>query len=209
MPEGRTGARVDVAGAMPGGVSDVSDPAGDAILDAALLLLADGGLSAFTTARLASQARVSKTSIYRRWPDKAAIFRAVMERWGGRAQVEDLGDFVAELDHWYADRQAKYNAAGFRQVAASLLEVAAHDPEVGEALAADRHATWTTMREILGRAIQRGEIDADVDMDHLEQFLLGPIYYRSVLDGQPLDDSSVAAFRRLALAAVGYNPNRC
>ena len=182
-----------------------ADPAGDAILDAALRLLADGGLTAFTTDRLASEARVSKTSIYRRWSDKKAVFRAVMQHWGGRAHVEDQGDFAAELDHWYADRQAKYNQAGFRQVAASLLEVAAHDPDVGEAMAADRHATWTTMREILFRAIQRGEIDADIEMEHLEQFFLGPIYYRAVLDGQPLDDSTIADFRRLALAAVGYD----
>jgi AcrR family transcriptional regulator len=182
-----------------------ADPAGDAILDAALRLLADGGLTAFTTDRLASEARVSKTSIYRRWSDKKAVFRAVMQHWGGRAHVEDQGDFAAELDHWYADRQAKYNQAGFRQVAASLLEVAAHDPDVGEAMDADRHATWTTMREILVRAIQRGEIDADVEVGHLEQFFLGRIYYHAVLEGQPLDDSTIADFRRLALAAVGYD----
>ncbi|WP_430522452.1 helix-turn-helix domain-containing protein, partial [Marinovum algicola] len=97
----------------------------DAILDAALRLLADGGLTAFTTDRLASEARVSKTSIYRRWSDKKAVFRAVMQHWGGRAHVEDQGDFAAELDHWYADRQAMYNQAGFRQVAASLLARAA------------------------------------------------------------------------------------
>ena len=191
------------------GVTDTApsrgDPAGDAILDAAIRLLADGGLTAFTTARLASEARVSKTSIYRRWSDKKAIFRAVMEHWGGRAHVEDQGDFAAELDLWYADRQAKYNAAGFRQIAASLLEVAAHDADVGEAMAADRRARWTTMREILIRAIQRGEIDADVEIDHLEQFFLGPIYYRAVLDGQPLDDSTIADFRRLVMAAVGYD----
>ena len=182
-----------------------ADPAGDAILDAALRLIADGGLTAFTTDRLAAEARVSKTSIYSRWADKKAIFRAVMEHWGGRAHVEDQGDFSAELNDWCADRQAKYNQAGFRQVAASLLQVTAHDLDVGEAMTADRHATWTTMREILFRAIQRGEINADDGIDHLEQFFLGPIYYRAVLDGQELDDDTIAAFRRLALAAVGYD----
>lgn len=35
-----------------------ADPAGDAILDAALRLIADGGLTAFTTDRLAAEARV-------------------------------------------------------------------------------------------------------------------------------------------------------
>ena len=181
------------------------DPGGDAILDAAIRLLADGGLASFTTDRLASEARVSKTSIYRRWSDKKAIFRAVMDRWGARAVVDDLGDFAAELDQWYADRRATYNAEGFRPVAVSLMEVSTHDPEIGAAMDADRRSSWNTMREVLARAIDRGEIDDDIDIDHLEQFFLGPIYYRAVLDGQELDDDTIAAFRRLALAAVGYD----
>ena len=208
MPEGQTGAREDGAGTATDDASDVVDSAGDAIMDAAIRLLADGGLTAFTTDRLAAEARVSKTTIYRRWADKKAIFRAVLDRWGARAEVDDLGDFLVELDQWYADRQAKYNRAGFRLVAASLMEVAAHDLEVGEAMYADRRASWTTMREVLARAIERGEIDDDIDVDHLEQFFLGPIYYRALVDGQELDDATIAAFRRLALSAVGYDPNR-
>ena len=208
MPEAQTGARVDGAGTATDDASDVVDSAGNAIMDAAIRLLADGGLTAFTTDRLAAEARVSKTTIYRRWADKKAIFRAVLDRWGARAEVDDLGDFLVELDQWYADRQAKYNRAGFRLVAASLMEVAAHDLEVGEAMYADRRASWTTMREVLARAIERGEIDDDIDVDHLEQFFLGPIYYRALVDGQELDDATIAAFRRLALSAVGYDPNR-
>jgi len=208
MPEAQTGARVDGAGTATGDASDVVDSAGNAIMDAAIRLLADGGLTAFTTDRLAAEARVSKTTIYRRWADKKAIFRAVLDRWGARAEVDDLGDFLVELDQWYADRQAKYNRAGFRLVAASLMEVAAHDLEVGEAMYADRRASWTTMREVLARAIERGEIDDDIDVDHLEQFFLGPIYYRALIDGQELDDATIAAFRRLALSAVGYDPTR-
>ena len=181
------------------------DPGGEAILDAAIRLLANGGLASFTTDRLASEARVSKTSIYRRWSDKKAIFRAVMDRWGARAVVDDVGDFAAELDQWYADRRATYKAEGFRAVAVSLMEVSTHDPEIGAAMAADRRSSWSTMREVLARAIDRGEIDGDIDIDRLEQFFLGPIYYRAVLDGQELDDDTIAAFRRLALAAVGYD----
>jgi hypothetical protein len=64
------------------------------------------------------------------------------------------------------------------------------------------------MREVLARAIDRGEIDGDIDIDHLEQFFLGPIYYRAVLDGQELDDDTIAAFRRLALAHNGPTPQQ-
>ena len=180
------------------------DPGGEAILDTAIQLLADGGLSAFTIDRLASAARVSKTSIYRRWPDKKAVFRAVLGRWGHRAEVADVGDFATELDQWYADRQDTYNREGFREVATSLLELSVHDPEIGRAMDADRRSGWTAMRQILRRALDRGEITGVDDMDRLEQFFLGPIYCRAVLEGQDLDDATIADFRRLSLAAVGY-----
>ena len=179
------------------------DPGGVAILDAAMRLLADGGLTAFTTDRLAAEASVSKSSIYRRWPDKKAIFLAVMHQWASRAEVEAQGDLVTELDQWFSDRQRVYNQSGFRQVAASLVELSAHDPEIGEALGRYRRSTWNTLREILNRAVDRDEIAGGFDVDHLEQFLLGPMYYRSVLEGLEVDDASVAAFRNLSLTALG------
>ncbi len=182
------------------------DPGAAAILDAAMRLLADGGLTAFTTDRLAAEARVSKSSIYRRWPDKKAIFLALMHQWANRAEVEDQGALVPELDQWFADRQRVYNELGFRQVAASLVELSAHDSEIGEALSRYRRSTWNTLREILNRAVDRHEIAEGFDVDHLEQFLLGPIYYRAVLEGLEVDDASVAAFRTLSLAALGVVP---
>ncbi len=189
----------NLGGVEPGN----DDPGGVAILDAAMRLLADGGLTAFTTDRLAAEASVSKSSIYRRWPDKKAIFLALMHQWASRAEVEDHGALVPELDQWFADRQRVYNESGFRQVAASLVELSAHDPEIGEALGRYRRSTWNTLREILNRAVDRGEIADGFNVDHLEQFLLGPMYYRTVLEGLEVDDASVAAFRNLSLTALG------
>ncbi len=182
-----------------------ADPGGVAILEAAMRLLADGGLTAFTTDRLAAEARVSKSSIYRRWPDKKAVFLALMHHWGSRAVVEDRGDLVAELDQWYADRQRVYSQPGFRQVATGLGELSAHDEEIGKALGNYRRSSWNTLQGIIQRAIDRGEASADLDLDHVEQFLLGPLYYRVVLEGLPLDDDAVAAFRELSLTALGVD----
>ena len=180
------------------------DDAGAQILDAAVRMLAHGGLSGFTIDRLAAEARVSKTSIYRRWPDKMAIFRAVMGHWGRRAEVSDVGHLGRELQAWYADRQALYNRPGWRAVAASVMELAAHAPEIGEAMAADRRATWDTLRRILQRGIDRGDLDEGLDVDLLEQFLIGPIYYRGVLDGLEISDEVVDEFLHLAVRALGY-----
>ncbi|MDP6160000.1 MAG: TetR/AcrR family transcriptional regulator [Acidimicrobiales bacterium] len=190
------------------GPESLDDPAGASILDAAMRLLAEGGLAAFTTDRLASTARVSKSSIYRRWPDKKSIFLALMKQWGRRAEVDDMGDLRSEIAQWYADRQRTYNSPGFRQVSASLVELAAHDSEIDEVLNTYRRSSWNTVREILKRAIDRGEIAAGGGLERMEQFFLGPLYFRAVLEGQEIDDATVVDFQRLALAAVGLGPEQ-
>ena len=200
---------VGAAAPTTGGEADRSrdgtdDPGGAQILDAAVRMLADGGLSGFTTDRLAAEARVSKTSIYRRWPDKMAIFLAVMGHWGRRAQVSDVGHLGRELESWYADRQALYNTPGWRAVAASVMELATHDTEIGEAMADDRRATWNTLRGILQRGIDRGDLSPDLDVDLLEQFMVGPIYYRGILEGQEITDEAVEGFLSLAVRPLGY-----
>ncbi|MDG2426781.1 MAG: TetR/AcrR family transcriptional regulator [Acidimicrobiales bacterium] len=204
-PASKVTVGVSTDGHIEDSASDsASDPAGAAILGAAVRILADGGLSAFTTDRLAAEARVSKTSIYRRWPDKKAIFRAVLSYWVRRAEVEDVGHLGRELEAWYADRQGEYNTPGWRAITTSVSELATHDPDIGEAMAVDRRATWNTLRHILQRAIGRGDISGEFDIDHLEQFLIGPIHYLGVLDDQPIDDEAIKTFRLLAIRALGY-----
>src|SRR4051812_48690787 len=50
------------------------------ILDAALAMLAAGGYAGFRLEALATRAGVAKTTILRRWPSKAAVAAAAVER---------------------------------------------------------------------------------------------------------------------------------
>lgn len=59
-----------------------------AIVDAAALLFADHGFEATTTEAIAAAAETSIGSVYRFFPDKRAIFRAVAER--AMARVDEL-----------------------------------------------------------------------------------------------------------------------
>src|SRR3954469_12843296 len=52
----------------------------DQILDAALATLAEAGYSGLTLNGLAARAGVAKTTILRRWPSKAAVAAAAVER---------------------------------------------------------------------------------------------------------------------------------
>src|SRR5918996_1680041 len=50
------------------------------VLDAALVELARSGYAGFRMDGVASRARVNKTTIYRRWPTRAALVTALVDR---------------------------------------------------------------------------------------------------------------------------------
>jgi AcrR family transcriptional regulator len=70
----------------------------DRLLDAAEALLAQGGSDAATVPAIARRARVAVGSVYRRFPDKDAVLRAVYERFFERSAAANR----AALDpaHW-------------------------------------------------------------------------------------------------------------
>ena len=43
------------------------------------------------------------------------------------------------------------------------------------------------VRKIVRRGIKRGELRKDTDVDLLHELLFGPVYYRLLLSGGPLD----------------------
>ena len=70
----------------------------DRILDAAQLLLAESGLEATTVPAIAERAGVSVGSIYRRFPDKDAVLRAVITRFMTR--VSDNNEKALDPARW-------------------------------------------------------------------------------------------------------------
>jgi AcrR family transcriptional regulator len=63
----------------------------DRLLDAAEALLAQGGPEAATVPAIARRARVAVGSVYRRFPDKDAVLRAVYERFFERSVTANRG----------------------------------------------------------------------------------------------------------------------
>jgi hypothetical protein len=55
------------------------------------------------------------------------------------------------------------------------------------------------MLAILGRAVERGELPADTDLDVLADVLIGPFIYRRLLTHAPLDEDFVDRLIRVAL----------
>jgi hypothetical protein len=120
--------------------------------------------------------------------------------------AHDHGDLAGDLrDHLH--RLALFltesdPGAVFRALAGQ----AQHDPDLATRLRTD-YLTQQRERDRLPlkRAIERGELPADLDIDLAIDQLVGPIYYRVLVTGQPVPKSFTDQLVRRFL--VQYGPS--
>jgi AcrR family transcriptional regulator len=156
---------------------------------------------------------VAKTTIYRRWRSKHDLALAVLIVMVEQ-QVQsshDLGDTRAELIA-FVNRAIKIlNTTLMGRVMQGLVSDFAADPELARAF---REKVVTRRVEeltrILERAIARGNIRRDADIEIANELLFGPVYYRLFLSGKPLNkdfaERAVDAF--MAYARAGRSAPR-
>jgi AcrR family transcriptional regulator len=165
-----------------------SEEARQAVLEAADDLLVERGFAALTIEGIAARAGVAKQTIYRWWPSKAEILMdAFVDDAAQYLSTPDTGDLGQDLrDHLgrLADFLTKTDAgAVFRALAGQ----AQHDPAVATRLRAD-HLSQQRDRDRLPllRAIDRGDLPEDTDVDLAVEQLVGPVYYRVLVTGEPV-----------------------
>lgn len=176
-----------------------------AILEATVELLTERGLAELTVEEVASRARVGKASVYRRWPSKGVLaFEAFMASYVARQPLPDTGslrgDLASALRGWV--RTVK-DPATSRTLRGMLAEVQ-HDPELAEAWR-DRFLDPVRMRtrQLVARAIERGELARGADAETLLDLCYGPLYFRLLQPtGRPLDGRFVTVIVDAVMAAV-------
>ena len=187
-----------------------SEKARTAILTAAIDLLLEQGLHAMSMDDVAQRAGVSKATIYRWWPSKELLaLDALATAWATptpdtqRDTGSLRGDLLAGLRTWL--RQLKQRPYG--RVIAGLVAQAQTDPEFAklyrEHFVQPRRANT---RELLRRAIDRGEIPPDTNIDVTLDLLYGPIYHRLLHGHAPLTDRFVQQV--IDTVINGITPNR-
>jgi len=167
-----------------------SERARRAILQAANELLESEGFAAVTVEAIAERAGVSKATVYRWWPNRAAV---VMD--GFLSIVSSEVPFphtghAREDIRIHMRRLAEAFSGKIGRTVAALIAEGQSDPELAEAL----RSRWlsvrrTEAREILDLGIERGELREDIDQEVAVDVLYGPIYYRMLVGHAPLDDN--------------------
>ncbi len=165
-------------------------------------LLAEVGFAGTSVDAIAQAAGVSKATIYRWWPNKAAV---VMEALLGAIEADFPATAGADTEEDLIAR-IRRTIALFRspkgRILASLIGEAQFDPELAEAyrqrLLGPRRAG---LRAALERAVAAGALRPG-DLELAVDIVYGPLYARLLLGHAPLDDGFERDYPAIALAAL-------
>ena len=182
------------------------------ILDAALEVLAETGYDGMTIDMVAARAKAGKATVYRRWSSKAEL---VIDAVACMKQ-EDLapdnlpdtgtlrGDLVAMVKpRTIDDAQQKL------RVMAGLMSLLGQSPELAEAAReAIVEPRMAINRMFLRRAIDRGEISADIDIERIAAISQSMGAFRMLMLQKPVDrEFVISVIDGIVLPAVGLQPD--
>jgi AcrR family transcriptional regulator len=180
-----------------------SEPARLAILRSTLQLLGENGFSDLTIEAVAAHAGVGKATVYRWWPNKAALIAdAFASSTSRKLHFPDTGSVYTDMSQQMRQVVKIFRSRRGRIVSA-MLGGGQSDRDLIAAFR-DRFL-WPRRREAyatLRRGIQRGELRKDLDMDLLLDSLYGPIYMRFLIRHGKLTGDFVDRLCRLVLAGA-------
>lgn len=162
-----------------------------AILDATRELVAEeGGVRSLTVEAVAARSGVAKTTIYRRWRDKweLALDAVMIDMLPGFADPVDVGDTRKELVTFVSSVLKTLGTPPSGPAMQGLVSEIATDPDLArvyrERVVEPRREQ---LRPVVERGIERGDLRPDTDVRLVHELLVGPIFYRLLFSGGPIN----------------------
>jgi len=169
-----------------------AEAARDRLIEAADACIERFGLAKTTVEDIAAEAKVSRATIYRYFPNRDDLILSVLLSSLSRSMERDLGDFFVD-----ADTPARFGEA-LVQSAAYLLDAIRHDPRLEPLLDRETgglsatisgasellfHTVLEEWRPALSSAQERGLIRGDLAVDELSEWILRSILSLLIVEG--------------------------
>lgn len=178
-----------------------SKEAEEAVLDAAYALLSEHGLQATTVDAIAARSKVSKATIYKWWPNRAAIIMSAFRReslvsipYPDRLSLDVVIDRLLNMSEQFRGPLGRMMAA--------LIAEGQSDPALAEAF---REGYIRARREEGVRIVKSSIADGTVrnaDPEVILDVLYAPLYYRLLVGHQTLTPKFVREYLDLAMHGV-------
>lgn len=164
----------------------------DEILDATVELLIEAGYDRLTMDAVAKKARASKATLYRRWDNKASLVVEALIRAKQSPHIgdHDTGTLRGDLLSTFCGHGGINETA--TQVMGSVITALSTDPEFAEQFREKFIAPKIAVTQaIYERAVKRGEISTDIDLEMIGPALAGILLHRTFILGVPPDDATI------------------
>jgi AcrR family transcriptional regulator len=173
----------------------------DAVLRATRELLTEGGLAAATVDAISARSGVSKATIYKHWPSRTAVAAETF----GRIMADALplpdtgsaaGDFTAHLrrvSNFYATQPV------FAELLAACVTEPSAAPYFRKFFLAERRRNMAILWQ---RAVDRGEVDAGIDVEVAQDLLVAPLIFRLMTGHRPLIPEEADKIAAAALSGL-------
>lgn len=159
------------------------------VLLAAGQILERHGYARLTMERVAKESGVAKTTVYRRWPHKAALcMELYLEVAKRELRAPDTGDIASDLKHIFLNVVHLQTETVAGPALVGLIAEAQIHPNTRKAFLAEfamRRREVT--RVVLRRGIERGELRASTDIDLVIDALGGAATFRLLQGHAPLN----------------------
>ncbi len=177
------------------------------VLRAANELLDERGFKAMTIESIAERAGASKVTLYRWWPNKAAIvMEAFLAAYGAKTPWVHTDSVIDDLRaHMIVFVKVLGGRPGV--LLAGLAAEGVLDAEVGDAF----RTLWIVPRRAeatksLKKGVASGELRADLDVEAVIDALYGPMYYRLLVKHAPLTRAYALSLWDVVMRGIAATP---
>lgn len=163
-----------------------SEAAEKAILEATLRLLAELGYGGLTMDRVAAEAKVSKATMYRRWPSKVHLVITAFSQLP-QLPCPDTGNLRQDLIEVLGSFLLITQNTSLAGVLPTLAGERARIPELADYLDEATRQRREPVKQVLQRAIKRGDLPAKTDVELAIDLVMSPLVMRIFFTNNPAD----------------------
>jgi AcrR family transcriptional regulator len=177
------------------------------ITAAAAELMLQRGFDGTTMDDVAARAGVGKATVYRRWPSKDDLAVAAMETlYSAEIPEPDTGSIVTDLTESYRSVLAFVNTPEGEAFLRTSIAESVRDERIAALYRASSERREHQSRETFRRAIERGEVRADIDVDAAVQWLGGTLAIRAITHRPMPTEDEVGVLVEFTLRGVLTSP---
>ena len=166
-------------------------------------LLAEAGFGHITIEAIAERAGVARSTVYRNWPDRVELLVEAWDELCPEPTGADTGSVAEDLRRIATELARGLASTDWGRAVPSLVGAVAGDDDLAQAMRRVSSQRRAIVAAALRRGIERGELDADADVDEAAEVFGSRFFYRHLMSGGPLDDAFVEGHVALIITLCG------